>query len=177
MARGTANSLPSSLSAAAELHGARGSPQASADVCLKEGCFCHLPRLGSHWTCFQDKETSYLQTCLAESGNGPVKALWDGFPQTCVLQGSARSSSHVSRPCCYPHLLRSPTLAATRAFGVHKPWQSFRQTDTPPPHLAPGAPPPIWGAHPSPGAALESRCTCPRQDGMGQGRGARGIAL
>lgn len=61
-----------------------------------------IPSLRCHWTRF---EGGYLQTCRAEAGNTPVKTLWDGFLQTCVLGGQWGFSSSAL------------PLAAPRAFG------------------------------------------------------------
>lgn len=110
---------------------------------------------------------SYLQTCLAESGSGPVRPYGMGFHKL-VCSRAALEAAAIS-PGMQSLLLSSPPMfpdaGSSLHFWVHKPWQSFSQTDTPPPQLAPGS-------APQPQAVLGSRCTCHRQDGMGQRRGA-----
>lgn len=134
-----------------------------------------VPRLGCHQTRF---EGAYLQTCLAEAGNGPVKTLQDRFPQTCALRGSRVSAAvspgtQCSAPVFASHAPRCrwhPVL-----LGLHEPWMSFGQTDTPLPHLAPCAPPHYLGSTPQLRGSAGIQVQQAGWDGMGWGRGPWGL--
>lgn len=80
-----------------------------------------------------------------------------------VCSRAAHEAAAISsgKHCPPPSSLTQP---ATHAFGVHQPRRSFSHTNTPPPHLAPGAPHLSGDRTPAPG-----QCWNHRQDGRGAG--------
>lgn len=182
MAAGDAGAWQTAFPAASRLQlSCRSSGQSPSPCrCLSErGLLLSPPlplvlRLGCHWARF---EGAYLQTCLTEAGNSPVKTTGRVSANPCawVQRGFSGHFPRCAMPSSCPHLPRSLPLAAPPAFGGAQALAEFRPdrcTSAPPgtqcsPTIS-GERTPAAGRCWDPGAAATG--------GMGGGAGGWGAA-